>query len=811
MQPLLWLLKYNDMSRFFLMFFLIFFSLSVFAQLKSGDEVQATSNGEFFLIYTIKKGETIYSLSKEHNVSQQTLLAKNPHIADGLKAGMKIDVPVEIANDMLHRSFQNKVSCDAVFIAHETEKSETVYSLSKKFNVPINEFLKYNPQTESGIKEGEWVLIPTTEVKTQETQSSKHKSIPTQKYTVVAGDTFYSISKRYDIAVDHLIELNEHLNSESQLKAGTQINVPLTATPDNSIQNSLPQTVTLPTGFESYVVKKGDTFSSIKRDFGISKKDLIKANPQLKDEGLKSGVSIFVPVDDENVPQGSYLVKKGDTMFGIARSLGLSESELVEANPSLKERGLEEKMILKIPEKKSTAKVETSSDNGGKSKHKTTVEDKKKEESQTAAHHPDSAVVYHHNTNDVHRHSDTFKVALLMPFYANKYVTEMNVRDSVVTDGESAAHSSHSKRHAIDNSMKPSLNFYEGLMLGLDSMYNRGLNPEIKVYDTESMSIEQILSDKWLTSCNLIVGPRSTKMQTAVSLYSAKHGIPMVAPFLSLDSLARSNKFYFEHSPSKAYLMQRTADFVVNNYVGKNIVAVNVSNQTSVSETAIVERIKEHLKTTRHYDEGGSFSEVSFTGGGDKGYTQIRQALQKDIKNVVLVPLSDNMREREANFSRVINALQVLSKNYDITLIGMSDYSRLESINIEYFHRLDLHLLTSNHVDYGRDVVKDFVGKYRNNFNGEPDAYSFRGYDIALFFGDAYSKFGRGFVDKIDGTDANLLQDRFVYRKIDSGNSGHKSQALFIVNYNREWKVETVGAYVNGNFLMNKNFDKTGF
>lgn len=84
-----------------------------------------------------------------------------------------------------------------------------------------------------------------------------------------------------------------------------------------------------------YTVVPGDTLSGIAQKFGISLSDLILANPQLKNPDLiYAGNILRIPV--KSVPLKRYTVVSGDTLSGIAAKFGISLSDLILANPQLK-------------------------------------------------------------------------------------------------------------------------------------------------------------------------------------------------------------------------------------------------------------------------------------------------------------------------------------------------------------------------------------------------------------------------------------------------------------------------------------------
>ncbi|MBL7943817.1 MAG: LysM peptidoglycan-binding domain-containing protein, partial [Flavobacteriales bacterium] len=103
------------------------------------------------------------------------------------------------------------------FLLHEVKKKETLYSISRLYNLDVYELSAANPGSDKGVKKGEVLRIP---VKTKALANY-------QIHTVKAGETLYSLAKSYSITRDELIAANPGL-SES-LQVGQQINIPANA------------------------------------------------------------------------------------------------------------------------------------------------------------------------------------------------------------------------------------------------------------------------------------------------------------------------------------------------------------------------------------------------------------------------------------------------------------------------------------------------------------------------------------------------------------------------------------------------------
>ena len=76
-----------------------------------------------------------------------------------------------------------------------------------------------------------------------------------------------------------------------------------------------------------YVVKEGDTLYGISKQFGVSVNDLMDAN-DMKNDVVVLGSTMVIP---EEKPI-TYTVKAGDNLYNIAKDFGVSVSDIVDAN-----------------------------------------------------------------------------------------------------------------------------------------------------------------------------------------------------------------------------------------------------------------------------------------------------------------------------------------------------------------------------------------------------------------------------------------------------------------------------------------------
>ena len=104
-------------------------------------------DGVEYYYYTVKAKETLYSLSRQFEMSQEDMLKYNPSLADGLKAGATLYFPVDELNQV------------TTPIYHIVKKGESVYGISRQYGMEIDVLIAMNPSAKDGIKVGEKLVI----------------------------------------------------------------------------------------------------------------------------------------------------------------------------------------------------------------------------------------------------------------------------------------------------------------------------------------------------------------------------------------------------------------------------------------------------------------------------------------------------------------------------------------------------------------------------------------------------------------------------------------------------------------------------
>lgn len=133
-------------------------------------------------------------------------------------------------------------------------------------------------------------------------------------YTVKSGDSLWSISRKFGVTVNELKDANNL--SSNLLSIGQNLIIP----------GKIPEKVS-----DEYVVQKGDTLYSIARKFNTTV-DKLKDINNLTSNNLSIGQVLKLPSGDTNKVNVVYTVKKGDSLYSIAREYGTTVDALKKLN-----------------------------------------------------------------------------------------------------------------------------------------------------------------------------------------------------------------------------------------------------------------------------------------------------------------------------------------------------------------------------------------------------------------------------------------------------------------------------------------------
>ena len=134
-------------------------------------------------VYTVKSGDTLWSIAKNNGLSVDELKSLNNLTSNKLSVGQKLKLS------------KDTVSNENTYIV---KAGDTLYGIARKYGVSVDDLKDYNGLKSNSLSIGQVIKIPSKDSK---------------KYIVKSGDTLYKIAKNNNISVDELMSLNNLNNS----------------------------------------------------------------------------------------------------------------------------------------------------------------------------------------------------------------------------------------------------------------------------------------------------------------------------------------------------------------------------------------------------------------------------------------------------------------------------------------------------------------------------------------------------------------------------------------------------------------------
>lgn len=238
--------------------------------------------------HTVQKNQTLSQIATLYGVSQAAIKKRNPEIENELTVGTLLVIP-SVRKSVVTQN-------PPKFKKHKVRRKETLFSISKKYNISIDAIKRYNKQLYARqIKKGERLQIPLhlkiVDAPVAIDNDSITSGITTidssklSKHTVKAKETRYGIARMYGITVYELEQMNPQLGDG--LAQYAVINVPSTA---------ILQTAIAEKGYTFYQVQPKEGFYRLKVKTNLTKEQIIALNPYAKD-GLQDGMILKIPTN----------------------------------------------------------------------------------------------------------------------------------------------------------------------------------------------------------------------------------------------------------------------------------------------------------------------------------------------------------------------------------------------------------------------------------------------------------------------------------------------------------------------------------
>lgn len=553
-------------------------------------------------------------------------------------------------------------------------------------------------------------------------------------HTIERGQTVYAIATMYGVSVEDIYRLNPE--SKESIKAGSTLKIP---------QRDIVAAASNVKGedFLYHTIQPKETLYSLSVKYTVPATAIINANPGLSTSSFTIGKTIRIPATEiEQLPtteiktvtkEIEYTIQKQETMYRICRKFNISSSELIKLNPALKE-GIKAGMVIKIPVQTDESVIIQNIATSGERDVNALLSAPKNIE----------------RVNQI-------KVALLLPFMT-----------------EEAIPSSATSRF---------IEYYEGILLAVDSLRNMGCSIDLSVYDTGNgtKKVKEILKEDNLKEVNLIIGAVQNDQIGPVADFAKKNNIKYIIPFTSKNDDVLSNANVYQVNTPHSYLYSKASQAGCDLFADYNIVLLNIKD--SEEKTDFIKALKAEMK-----QRNIQYSEMSYK--GETFPTDVEAMLKTDKRNVI-IPTSSSLDA----ITKIKSPLRMVAETkpeYAVTLFGYPEWQTYTRECLDDFYALNTFIYSNFYADNLSPEVSSFYSKYKtwyskNLINTFPK-YGMLGFDTGMFFLGAIHKYGSNFENNLDKIKYKSIQTGFDFHRVNNW-GGFINTNIFIVHYQRDFNV----------------------
>ena len=492
-------------------------------------------------------------------------------------------------------------------------------------------------------------------------------------------------------------------------------------------------------------VNGGETLYSIAKAYNVTMDEIVRHNEFLK-AGLKEGSTIYIPSSKtadsvaqqsatENTSAAKLEVQKDDlnkysrkkkhtvkwyeTIDDVAAKYNVPVDAIVALN-GLQTTMLQKKQQLYIPNDEFVAYLESHN------------------KPQQTEENPLEKMEFGEQTMSVTVEQPAFKPSTELSL---AYVLPLDLNDTVKVNSNF-------------------MDFYAGSLLAANNLKDKGFNLSITLVDQSGCGSLENVAQTILGNKDIVYGPVKSSDMAKILPFIGKETLVVSPMDPSGEKLASSFNNVL-HAPAASYAQTNNLiDWLGSKHAADtNVVVIFEKDGT---DTSLVRISKELLK-----GKGIVHKEISY------GILEGREILESIMK--LMEPGKNNFvfvaSNNEAFVNDAVRNLNLLCTNpieenrRVITLFGTPRWRNFETIEVELFHRMNLHLSLPYFVDYSSSQVQDFLMKYRALYNAEPTPFAYQGYDITTYTVEQIGKHGKGSHNAKIMDYSKMLQSNYNFSK----------------------------------------------
>lgn len=560
-------------------------------------------------------------------------------------------------------------------------------------------------------------------------------------HTVTKGQSLYSISSMYNVTIDDIVRLNP--GSDKQIREGAALKIPQ-ATNNNSEKPVF------------HTIQAGETLYRLSVKYNITTQAICQANPGLSTENFRTGQVIIIPVKSEtkqvqDTPQAAtkeettvkmndwkdmHKVERKETIFSISREYGITEEELIAANPELKKGKLKKGTFLFIPYGKNEKQAQL-------------------QETTTPVKELTNEEAFSQN-EELKKDIKTIKAAVLLPFMAGSSTNQ-------------------------DEQLRM-VEYYEGFLMAVDSLKKQGVSIDLYTYDTKgkTATTNNILAKKEMKDMDIIFGPANTQDMDALATFADKNNIRLVVPFApKVDEVFKNPHIYQVNTP-QSYLYSEVYEHFTRKFGDCNVIFLNASNGDREKDD-FIKGLKGELR-----NDGISYRDFTVTGN----FYELTTVMDT-LKNNVFIPTSG----KSTALVKILPQLTQIRRerpHYNMNLFGYPEWQTYTNDYLASFYEIDTYFYSSFYTNNLFPAAVNFTHSYRRWYSKDManiyPKYGMLGYDTGYFFLKGLSKYGNKMEENLSSIQVTPIQTGFKFERVNNW-GGFINRKVFFVHFSKDYEL----------------------
>ena len=551
-------------------------------------------------------------------------------------------------------------------------------------------------------------------------------------HTIKQGETVYSIARTYQVSPESILKLNP--TASTGIKAGETLTIPQQ---QNGTQEK-----------RFHTIQAGETLYKLTTIYNISAKAICEANPGLSAENFRIGQVILIPLEQEQETETAqapaekpaiqgpvqsrckdmHKVKRKETVFSVSREYGISEQELIAANPELK-KGMKKGQYLCIPYPSATTMQPTAP----------------KEDPYAI---PPSNNELFRKSKEAPQAISTIKAALLLPFQEDKRMVE----------------------------------YYEGFLMAVDSLKRTGTSIDLYVYDCgkDVSTLNTILAKNEMKNMNVIFGPMHQQQIKPLSTFAEKNDIRLVIPFSSKGEEVFNNPAIYQINTPQSYLYSEVYEHFTRQFPNAHVIFIEPTSEDK-EKAEFISGMKQELKS-----KGMSMKTVNENATKD----MLKEALRSDKDNIFIPTSGKNVMLIKILPQLILLVRDTPEQN--IHLFGYPEWQTYTRDHLESFFELDTYFYSSFYTNTLFPAAIQFTNNYHKWYSKDLvskfPSYGMLGFDTGFFFLKGLSRYGSELENNLPKMNLTPIQTGFKFERVNNW-GGFINKKVFFIHFTKNFEL----------------------